>query len=232
MSSDSQPKPQPEPAALRRRALLEPTTGKRTLFYVTSDIVVVFGASLLTHLAVLRHVSSGLRYYSHGVLPFAAAALACQMAFSLLVSSYRLKWSTFSMVDVPRTAFPSIAAAILLGVLSGLRVFAGLNPWSAVTWGLLSACGVVAVRGSKRFYREVIRRKTGKRAILVMCSHKGYFLLDTLRRIQHFDYRIVGFIDPEQHNRGTVSQGVPVLGTFDEIERLSPGGESRPRSCS
>ena len=204
----------------RLRSLLEPTTGKRTLFYVVSDIVVVFGASVLTHLAVLHHVQSGLRFYTHGVLPFAATALACQLAFSLLVSSYRLRWSTFSLIDLPRTAFPSIGTAVLLAGLTGMRVFAGLYPWSAVTWGLLSVCGVVAVRASRRFYMEVVRRKAGKRAILVMCSHKGYFLLDTLRRIQHFDYEIVGFIDPEQHNRGTVSQGLPVLGTFEEIEEV------------
>ena len=180
----------------------------------------MFGASVLTHLAVLRHVASGLVYYTHGVLPFAAVALVSQLTVGLLVSSYRLKWSTFSLVDVPRIAFPSIVTALLLGGLSGARVFAGLNPWSAVTWGLLSACGVVAVRGGKRFYREVIRRNSGKRAILVMCSHKGYFLLDTLRRIQHFNYNIVGFIDPDWRNRDTVSQGLPVLGSFEEIEEV------------
>jgi FlaA1/EpsC-like NDP-sugar epimerase len=53
-----------------------------------------------------------------------------------------------------------------------------------------------------------------------MCSHKGYFLLDTLRRIQHFNYNVIGFIDPEPHNRGTVSQGIPVLGTFEDIEQI------------
>ncbi len=213
-----------EPGAPGRfQTLFAPAAWKRTLFYITTDAVVVFGASVLTHVAVLRHISSDLQYYTHGVLPFAATAVACQLAISFLVSSYRLKWSTFSLLDVPRVAFPSIATAIVLGGLAGVRVFAGLNPWSAVTWGLLSAGGVVAVRGSKRFYQEVVRRKSGKRAVLVMCSHKGYFLLDTLRRIQHFNYHLVGFIDPEPHNRGTVSQGLPVLGTFEEIEQELKG---------
>jgi len=201
-------------------ALVRPASWKRTLFYLVTDTAVVFGASVLTHLAVLRHVSSGLRYYTHGVLPFAATAAACQLVIGFLVSSYRLKWSTFSLLDVPRIVFPSVVTAIFLGVLAGLRIFAGLNAWSAVTWGLLSAGGVVVVRGSKRFYLEVVRRKSGKRTILVMCSHKCYFLLDTLRRIQHFDCKIIGFVDPEPHNRGTVSQGLPVLGTFEEIEQV------------
>ena len=197
-----------------------PTAWKRTLFYVTTDAAVVLVASVLTHLAVIRHVESGLEYYTHGVAPFAAAALVSQLAFASLVSSYRLKWSTFSLVDVPRIVFPSGAAALLLGGLAGLNVFGGLNPWSALTWGLLSACGVVAVRGSRRFYLEVVRRKSGKRTILVLCSHKAYFLLDILRRIQHFNYDIIGFVDPEPRNRGTVSQGLPVLGTFEEINEV------------
>jgi len=202
------------------RRLLVPSTWKRTLFYLASDVVVVFCASFLTHLAVIRHVSSGLSYYAHGVVPFATAAAVCQLAFGYLFSSYRLQWSTFSLVDVPRIMLPSIGAAVLLGSLTEVRLFAGLTPLSAVTWGLLSMCGVTAVRGSRRFYTEVVRRQTGKRALLVMCSHKSYFLLDTLRRTQRFNYRIVGFIDPEPKNRGTVSQGVPVLGTFDDVEKV------------
>jgi FlaA1/EpsC-like NDP-sugar epimerase len=53
-----------------------------------------------------------------------------------------------------------------------------------------------------------------------MCSHKAYFLLDTLHRIQHFNYHIIGFVDPEPRNRGTVSQGLPVLGTLEEITEV------------
>jgi FlaA1/EpsC-like NDP-sugar epimerase len=210
-----------EPGATNRlRSLLKPETWKRTLFYIVTDAVVVFSASVLTHLAVIRHVDSGLVYYTHGVVPFAAVALASQLALGFLFSSYKLRWSTFSLVDVPRIMLPSLVTAVLLGGLSGARVFGGLTPLSAVTWGLLSAGGVVAVRVSRRFYTEVVSQKSGKRTMLVMCSHKGYFLLDTLRRIPRFNYRVIGFIDPEPHNRGTVSQGLPVLGTFEDVEAV------------
>ena len=202
------------------RSPLVPTAGKRILFYLVTDAAVVLGASVLTHLAVIHQIKSGLVYFTRGVAPFAAVALVCQLALAFLVSSYRMKWSTFSLIDVPRIVFPSIATALLLVGLVVLGVFPGLNSWSVLTWGLLSACGVVAVRGSGRFYLEVLRRKSGKRTILVICSHKAYFLLDTLRRIQHFNYRIIGFVDPEPRNRGTVSQGLPVLGTFEEIKEI------------
>jgi FlaA1/EpsC-like NDP-sugar epimerase len=204
----------------RLRKLLEPTAAKRILFYVVTDALVVLGASVMTHLAVIHHVGSGLAYYVQGVVPFAVVALICQLSLAFLSSSYRLQWSTFSLIDVPRIVFPSGATALLLGGLVATRAFPGLNAWSVLTWGLLSSCGVVAARGSRRFYLEVLRRKSGKRALLVMCSHKAYFLLDTLHRVQHFNYHIIGFVDPEPRNRGTFSQGLPVLGTFDDIEEV------------
>ena len=207
------------PAGWYRR-LLAPTTWKRTLFYVTTDAIVVVAASILTHLAVIRHVESGLSYYAHGVVPFATAAVICQAVFGSLFSSYRLQWSTFSLTDVPRIMLPGVVTALLLGGLAGARVFDGLTPLSVVTWGLLSMCGVVAVRGSRRFYVEVVRRQSGKRAMLVMCSHKSYFLFDTLRRTPRFNYQVVGLIDPNPHNQGTLSQGLRVLGTLDEVEKV------------
>jgi len=202
------------------RSLLAPSNWKRTAFFLASDAGVVIGASFLTHLAVIRHVNSGVTYYIHGVMPFAVAAVVCQVVFAFLFSTYRLKWSTFSLIDVPHLMIPCLCTTLLLGGLAGERVFAGLTPLSAVTYGFLSAGGVIGVRASKRFYREVVRRNDGKRTVLVMCAHKSYFLLDTLRRIPHFNNRIVGFIDPDPVNRGTVSQGFPVLGTFEEIEQV------------
>jgi len=204
----------------RLHSLLQPTAWKRTLFYVFTDAVVVLVACVLAHLAVIRHVRSGVAYYTQGVAPFAAVAVVCQVALGFLLSSYKLKWSTFSLVDVPRLMLPSAGTALLIGGLSAARAFTGVTPLSAVTWGLLSVCGVVAVRGSKRFYQEVVRPQSGKRALLVMCSHKGYFLLDTLRRVPRLNYRLVGFIDPDPNNKNTVSQGLPVLGTFEDLEAV------------
>ena len=201
------------------RALLEPTPLKRTLFYIVSDIVVVICASLLTYALTTRSVwfSAG-RITLHTALPGALAVAVCQVVLGFLSSSYKLKWSTFSLIDVPRITLPSAVTALLLAVLSGSGVITSLTPWSTLTWGMLSVFGVLAVRGSRRFCGELIRPKAGKRAILVVCSHKSYFLLDTLRRTPNFNYRVIGLIDPESNNRNTVSQGLPVLGSFDDVE--------------
>jgi FlaA1/EpsC-like NDP-sugar epimerase len=203
------------------RTLLQPTPRKRTLFYVLSDTVIVLGASLLTYAVTTRSLWFGVgQFATVTVLPSAAAAVASQLLLGFFLSSYRLKWSTFSLVDVPRIMLPTVGTTLLLVTMSGLRMLPSLTPWSALTWGLLTVCGVVAVRGSKRFYVEVVRPKSGKRAILVICSHKGYFLVDTLRRTPRFNYRVVGLIDPNPNNQGTLSQGLPVLGTLDDVEEV------------
>ena len=91
------------------RALLDPTPLKRTLFYIVSDIVVVICASLLTYTVTTRSVwfSAG-RITLHTALPGALAVAVCQVVLGFLSSSYKFKWSTFSLVDVPRIALPSV----------------------------------------------------------------------------------------------------------------------------
>jgi FlaA1/EpsC-like NDP-sugar epimerase len=201
------------------RSLATPTAWKRTAFYLLGDAVVVLGASLLTYAVATRYVLLGTEQFA-AVLPYAAAGFGCQLLVGLLTSAYSLKWSTFTLTDVPRVALPGITTALVLGVLSAFRVFDTLTPWSALTWGLLDVGGIVAVRASRRFYQEVIRRRSGKRAVVVICADKCYFHLDMLKKITRGGYRLVGYVDPEPRNRGAVIQRLPVLGTFDEIEQV------------
>ncbi|MEO0070466.1 MAG: nucleoside-diphosphate sugar epimerase/dehydratase [candidate division WOR-3 bacterium] len=201
---------------------IAPTQWKRTLFYLFGDAVVVLGASAVTYMVATHHLTIKLGYLLTKVFPYAILALGFQIALGFILSNYQLKWSTFSLQDVPRVAFPAILTTIVIGGLSATGLFATLSPWSALTWGLLNISGVIAVRMGKRFYQEVIRRKLGKRAVLVVSSEKGYFLLDVLHRINPFPYRIIGFVDPEPCNKGAVVGGLKVLGTFDEIEEIVP----------
>ncbi|MBN2536998.1 polysaccharide biosynthesis protein [candidate division WOR-3 bacterium] len=201
------------------RFLFTPTAQKRTLFYLASDAVVVLGASLLTYAVATRYAALGSEQLS-AVLPYAAAGFVCQAAISFLLSTYNLKWATFSLNDAPRVALPGIITALVLGGLSASRVFETLTPWAALTWGLLDVGGVVAVRGAKRFFQEVIRRNPGKRAIVVVCGDSCYFGLDMLRKTTRPGYRLVGCVDPEPRNRGAVVQRLPVLGSFEDIEQV------------
>jgi FlaA1/EpsC-like NDP-sugar epimerase len=201
--------------------LLLPTVWKRTLFYVLSDVAIVLGASLLTYAVTTQRLwFFGGRFTLFTVLPYALTAAACQIALGFAFSSYKLKWSTFSLVDVPRIVLPGFGTTLALSMLSGFGIITGLTPWSALTWGMLDICGVIAVRASRRLYVELVRPKSGKRAMLVVCSHKGYFLYDTLRRIPRFNYRVIGIIDPNPNNAGTLSQGLPVIGTLDDVETI------------
>lgn len=203
----------------RFRSLFTPTAAKRTLFYILCDAVVVLGASLLTYSVATRYAWLGAVQLA-AVLPYAGLGLAFQVGLAFLFSSYDIRWSTFSLVDMPRTVAPATVTAVLLAVLSGFGWFEALTPWAALTWGLLDVCGVLAFRGSRRLYTELVRPRTGKRAVLVACSDKAYFLLDTMRRIPRLNYRFIGFVDPEPRNRGSRSQGMAVLGTFDDIDRI------------
>jgi FlaA1/EpsC-like NDP-sugar epimerase len=190
------------------RSVIAPTPLKRTLFYIASDIVVVVCASL----PVL-----GSREWGVGSWQLASgitALVVCQVVLGFVTSSYRLRWSTFSLLDLPRIALPSVVTASLAAVLAGTGAITGL------TWGMFAGFGVLAVRGSRRFWGELARRRTGKRAVLVVCSATSYGLLDSLRRSTNSGYRFIGIIDPESSNRNSVSQGLPVLGSFEDLEEV------------
>ncbi len=204
-----------QPIAFSLPALFTPTPAKRTLFYLVGDTLTAIAAgALVSTLLPVIGSRAGL------MVPLALALLAAQMAISSVLSVYGIKWSTFSLADLPRTcAGPLLAGAALL-VISFLGLVPSLSPGLALVWTLLTAAGAIAIRSSKRFCTEVARRNHGRRALLVVCSEKGYFLLDALRRTQALRYNFVGFVDPEPVNRGSISQGLPVLGSTDEIERI------------
>ena len=197
------------------RTLLTPTSAKRTLFYLAGDTLTVIAAGLLVSTllpATGRHPNP--------MVPLTLALLAAQLTISSLLSVYSIKWSTFSLADVPRACVGPVLAGAALLVISMLGAMPPVSPALALVWTLVAAAGAVAVRSSKRLYTEVSRRSHGRRALLVVCSEKGYFLLDALRRIQALHYNFIGFVDPESVNHGSISQGLPVLGSTSDIERI------------
>jgi FlaA1/EpsC-like NDP-sugar epimerase len=55
---------------------------------------------------------------------------------------------------------------------------------------------------------------------VVVSSDRCYFILDTLRRTVGVEYNVIGFVDSNPVNRGIMSQGVPVIGTTADIQRI------------
>jgi FlaA1/EpsC-like NDP-sugar epimerase len=200
---------------------------KRTLFYLTGDTLSILGSALLVVCA-----GSGLpvsAMLSAAVCPLVLIAITFELALNSLLSVYRLKWSTYSLADIPRSCIGGLVTSLLLLVLIVLgtrfrvvspSLSSSISLGMLFTWSLANLFGSVALRSSKRFYLEVLRPRRGRRALLVACSEKSYFLLDALRRLPWTGYELVGFVDPEPVNRGIVSQGLPVLGTLDEIEPI------------
>ncbi len=199
------------------RQLLQPTTAKRILFYIVTDALVIFAATLLT-IVVRPHLERQNIFTA--AFPISAVAFPSIVVFSFIFSSYRLRWATFSSSDLPRAIAPSVITAGILSMLSGLKILTHYTIWTAFNWGLVTITGILVIRASKRMYHELIMRKKQKNALLIVSADKSYFLLDILRRIPYFKYKIVGFIDPNPVNRGTVSQGIPVLGTLEDIEKV------------
>ncbi len=200
----------------RWKRIWQPTVAKRVFFYLLTDGAVVFTATLLT-------IASHPHLREHSVLAdflfVSLIAFVGVVSFSFIFSSYLLRWATFSFSDLPRAIAPSLITTGILAILSGLNLVP-ITILGCLNWGLLNITGILAVRTSKRIYYDLSVGRKQKNALMVVSADKSYFLLDVLRRIPYFRYKIVGFIDPNPNNRGTLSHGLPVLGTLEEIEKV------------
>lgn len=209
------------------RRLFAPTPLKRSLFYLTVDLLAVVSATAVVH----AFTGYDLRYLVGG----AFVALLLQFSINFLLGAYRLKWSTWSLVDAPR----AIAGSLIAGACGvGLTWICqeSMLALALVAGTLVNLALIGLLRSSKRLLHDLrlnrgqIRRLPlncadrntlrRKRAALVVSSEQSYFLLDALRQSAGDEYEFVGFIDPQSANQGAMSQGLPILGSLAEVEEI------------
>jgi FlaA1/EpsC-like NDP-sugar epimerase len=197
--------------------VLRPAPWKRAAFYLVADV-----SSLFLFARLLLPSTPGVgNWYA-----LATIVVLVKLALGTVLSLYQLKWSTFSLSDVIRTTLPSLGA---VAVLLGLKSAGYLPPASLpmlIVWVAIDLTCIIALRCAKRLARELpgrpfsFRPARGRRALLVVGAEKSYFLLDALRRLPGDELAPVGFLDPDPANRGMVSQGLPVLGTPLDVEKV------------
>jgi FlaA1/EpsC-like NDP-sugar epimerase len=92
-----------------------------------------------------------------------------------------------------------------------------------IDWGttLLTAGAIGTLpRLLRRDTRHFLARR-GPTALIVGASDSGTTLLRALRSHPHVSYRVIGFIDDRSDLQGCRIEGVPVLGTCDDLPRLT-----------
>lgn len=151
-----------------------------------------------------------------------AVALPIQGASYWIFGLYRGLWRYASLQDLFR-----VLKAVCLGtlvVITTISVFLTLNrvPRSVfLLYPLLLTIGLIGPRILYRWFKEnklFLRKKTGKRTLIVGAGITGELLLRDLVHSQ--DYLPVALVDDDRKKCGREIHGVRVLGVIDELEQM------------
>jgi len=102
------------------------------------------------------------------------------------------------LTDFPRSVF-LLEALLSLGLISGTKLM---------------------VRYARE-YRSAVSTKVRKHVLIAGAGKAGVLMLNEIRYNKHLGIHPVGFVDDDPYKQGTMIQGVPVLGTCDDIPEVA-----------
>ena len=213
------------PAGLEGRALL-PTLAdfsyKRRVFETLNDMVLVllcyYGAFLLRFEGLLPE-GTLLEPFTHS-LP---VVLVVQLSALLAMGVYRGVWR-YTGIDDLTTIVKAVGVAQVATVASLWLLFRfhGLSRSVMVIDTLLLLVSVAGSRIAFRMLRNWLsgRRNVGQRVLIYGAGDGGELLARELKNNIELGLVPVGFVDDDPQKAGRMIHGVPVMGGFDELDRL------------
>ncbi len=189
---------------------------------VAHDLFMVWLAWIGLH--VFRYA---IRSEPSPLLPLSTEVVLVLLAQGLVfwkVGLYRGIWRFASVPDLINILKASLFG--LVGISVGLFLYNRLEhvPRSVL---LMYPVVLTALLGMPRLlyraWKDHQRRRseqTGTRVLILGAGQAGEALVRDLRRMG--TYQPVGFLDDAGKLRGSVLQGLPVLGRVDEVERIAP----------
>jgi UDP-GlcNAc:undecaprenyl-phosphate GlcNAc-1-phosphate transferase len=148
--------------------------------------------------------------------------LACKLAALYVSGLYQRSWETFGLRDVSVVA-RGVGLGSLLAVLLEVYVYrlVGFSRVVFVLDALLLAVAVLATRASFRSMNLVAatRSKRSSRVLIYGAGAFGQLLAREMRANAHWRMNPVAFIDDDVQKAQTWIGGVPVRGTFADLER-------------
>jgi UDP-GlcNAc:undecaprenyl-phosphate GlcNAc-1-phosphate transferase len=191
---------------------------RRRLVEVLVDFALITASFTLAY--VIRLEGTGYPYQRHVFDLALPAILVARYIFFVLFGLYRGVW---------RYAGARDAASILAAVFFS-EAAAFLFIWATVPWGgfprgtflidLLLCAMLIGIarfweRGVAHALRELVGGHDSRRVVLVGAGRSGRSMLRELRETP--GERVIGFVDDDPALRTRRIQGVPVVGTIDQI---------------
>ena len=203
----------------------------RRLVEVVVDFALISASFTIAYLLFVD--GSGTDYQKHIFLVSLPAILAARYLCFIPAGLYSGVW---------RFAGAREAAAIIVAVIVSEGLAYGIVWFTSRPFGdfpqriyVLDALIAIVLVGGSRFAERVLfrahatfRDRHDRRTLLVGAGRSGRSLLRELRETP--GEHVVGFVDDDRRLRGRRMQGVPVLGSLREIDRVL--ASRSPTSCS
>ncbi|HEY2372475.1 MAG TPA: hypothetical protein VGH82_07985 [Gaiellaceae bacterium] len=191
---------------------------RRRLIEVLVDFALITASFTLAY--VIRLEGTGAPIQRHVFNLILPAILVARYIFFVLFGLYRGVWRYAGARD----------AAAVIGAVFFSEAAAFLFIWATVPWNgfprgtflidLLLCTMLIGIarfweRGVAHAFRELVGGRASRRIVLVGAGRSGRSMLRELRETP--GERVVGFVDDDPALRTRRIQGVPVVGTIDQI---------------
>jgi len=187
-------------------------------------------------LVALAYYSAYVLRFEGGLdreLPMFAASLLIVLPCHVLMlgafKTYQESWRYAGLPDLLRLVGAATAGVALsmLAVLVLFR-FEGYSRAVFVIHWLLLAAFLTASRVLFRALGELFRggaARQGPRTVIYGAGAGGVMVLREARANRTLDWTVIGFIDDDRNKQRTSVQGVPVLGTLEQVAPLLASGQ-------
>jgi FlaA1/EpsC-like NDP-sugar epimerase len=204
---------------------MTPTVGKRFFFFLFADIVLIYISLFLSFLAYFDfHFDvARLAFVNKTVVYFIVLKLAALAAFRI----YKVTWRYVGLSEMANIFLAILISELVLAVMSQPNhllpniALIGLSKQVFFVDGILSFGLIAALRVSKRFYLEVVRKKgpTGKgtNTLIIGAGDTGEMILRDMIRNNFRDFYPVALLDDSPSKAGSYIHGVKVLGNTDQL---------------
>jgi len=116
----------------------------------------------------------------------------------------------------------TLATILSVAAVTFIYRFADFSKGIFVIDWLLTNAFLLGTRGSFRFFLDTIKRKAlgGEKALIYGAGRGGELLLRELLNNEKLKINPIGFIDDDVLKTGKRLQGFPILGGFEDLDRL------------
>ncbi len=197
-------------------------SGWKVIFAMFADLLLVVAAFIMAYyLRFEQGMSPEQELFVSRALPI---VIAVKLPIFYLSGLYKSVWryaGAPELVLVARTTMlASIAAFLVLSLVNG---FSGISKGVAVIDWMIVAISVSCLRFGVRAVPQYLssKRRTGRRVLLYGAGNAGMLALSEIRHNSRLGMTAIGFIDDNVVKKGRTFQGLPVLDTGHELERVA-----------